>query len=114
MKKTKTPTPNRAVKWRPCVIRWRNNIFDEFVIEPHDAALVDAMADTLEEYHRLGDELEAAGSRTYNFGGQIRIRPEVAAMDKARVTFARLRRELCLPSEEPEPSRVPRMNGARK
>ena len=87
---------------------------EEFGLDMSEQRVLEAMADTWLEMIGLRAALKAAGSYTFaDRFGSPKERPELAALNRCRITFARLRRELCLPISDPNDSpRLPRQNGA--
>jgi hypothetical protein len=88
---------------------WFSYYVDEFDMDPAEAVILEMMGDCLREYQGLRFEL--ASAKTYTFvdrHGSPKLRPQLSAMNTCRISYARLRRELNLPIEEPDEVRLPR------
>ena len=90
--------------------RWFDYYLREFDMDPSEQRILEMMADCWAEYLGLRKALTIAKSHTYvDRHGAPKERPELGAMNRCRITFARLRRELNLPINEPEEdTRIPR------
>lgn len=109
-KKPDKPTPPQH--FSPEMKAWWTFYVSEFELDPSEQQVLEAMGDVWLEYLGLRDSLKAAASFTFlDRFGCPRERPELNAMNRCRVTYARLRRELRLPIEEPQDARLPRPNG---
>jgi hypothetical protein len=112
MTKTTEP-PKPPAHFDAAMQAWWSHYVSEFTLDPSERQVLEAMGDCWREYIGLRTALAAVGSYTFldRFAAP-RERPELGAMNRCRITYARLRRELRLPIEEPEDSRLPRTNGA--
>ena len=78
-------------------------------MDPADRCILEMMGDTWHEYQGLRTELAEAKTYTYiDRHGAPKAMPQLAAMNTLKITYARLRRELNLPIDEPDESRIPR------
>jgi|HubBroStandDraft_6_1064221.scaffolds.fasta_scaffold924895_2 hypothetical protein len=94
--------------------RWWDSHVEEFALDGSELQVLEAMGDCWLDYVGLRKALRDAKEFTFvDRHGSPKERPELGAMNRCRVTFARLRRELSLPIEEPGNPRMPRTNGRR-
>jgi len=88
---------------------WFEFYTDEFEMAPADRVILEMMGDSWLEYRGLRLELAKAGSFTFtDRHGSPKPMPHLAAMNSLKVIYARLLRELNLPVDEPDESRIPR------
>ena len=87
-----------------------NSVNETFDLEPHDLALLTALAETLDRKNQAEKDLREYGSITFtNRHGELKPHPAIAVVRDCNVLMARLRRELCLSEDEPSGSRPPPM-----
>jgi phage terminase small subunit len=107
----KPPTPRAPAHLDVATRRWWVQVCADFVLEPHHLRLLTLAGETWDTNVKAEAALREHGLTHTDRYGQARARPEVAVARDAKVTFARLMRELQLDVAPPEESRLPRRPG---
>ena len=79
---------------------WARNILDRYLIEPEDFAVLILIAEAWDDAEKNRKALAKHGTVYLDRFGSPRSRPEVAQLRDARLTFARLMKQLGLGDEE--------------
>jgi P27 family predicted phage terminase small subunit len=99
----------------PVMTQWWRQVTASYVLEPHHAHLLQLACESFDEAQRARAALEREGFTIPNAQGAPRSNPAVAAANNARVTFARLLRELDLDfAQAPASSRPPALGSSRR
>lgn len=90
---------------------WFSSVAATFRLEPHHVRLLTLAAESWDEGETARKAVAEHGITFVDRYGQPRERPEVGTGRQARITFARLLRELALDISPPVESRPPRTGG---
>ncbi|MBJ7402960.1 MAG: hypothetical protein JHD07_06515 [Bradyrhizobium sp.] len=89
--------------------KWWKNVVEDFDLEPHHLRLLQLAAEAWDQAQTAREVLDRDGQTFLDRFGQPKERPEVGILQNARISFARLLRELALDGVEgPEAPRAPR------
>ena len=99
---------NRATK------RWWRKTVSDFVFEDHHLKLLRLAAEAWDQGQQAREILKTEGLTFLDRFDQPKTRPEVAIERDARLSFARLLRELNLDLDEPETPRPPSRPGSQR
>lgn len=81
----------------------------DFELEPHHLRLLQLAAEAWDQAQTAREVLDRDGQTFFDRFGQPKERPEVGILQNARISFARLLRELALDGvDAPEAPRAPR------
>lgn len=109
MPKTRLPQPPEHLE--PDTAAWWASVVARYVLQEHHLRLLTAAAECWDRAQQARAVLETQGLTFDDRFGSPHPRPEVKIENTAKVTFARLLRELCLDLEPPSETRPPRRGG---
>lgn len=102
-----TPKPPSHLK--PATRKWWASVVADFELEPHHLRLLQLAAEAWDQAQTAREVLYRDGQTFLDRFGQPKERPEVGILQNARISFARLLRELALDGVDgPEAPRAPR------
>lgn len=88
---------------RPETQAWWQAIYDKYDLDDHHLQMLTLAGEELDAAARAQADLDAAGSDyVQSKGGRLMPHPAVKARRDAKITFARLMRELGLKAPEPD------------
>lgn len=101
---------------RPETANWWKTVVEEFDLEPHHLRLLRLACEAWDRGQEAREAIVEHGSVFVDRFGQPRARPEIAIERDARISFARLMRELALDVDGPdEAGRPPQIgNGGKR
>jgi phage terminase small subunit len=105
--------PSAPRHLRPPTRAWFAQVCTEFVLEPHHLRLLQLACESWDRAEQAKEALKKNGLTFVDRFSQPHARPEVAIERDARISFARLLRELALDIAPPD-SRPPRRGGQRR
>jgi P27 family predicted phage terminase small subunit len=91
---------------------WWREVVSGFELESHHLHLLRLAAEAWDRGQEAREILAKEGLTYEDRFGQPRSRPEVAIERDARISFARLLRELALDVDPPKETRLPRLLGS--
>ena len=94
--------------------RWFKDIAASYELQSHHLRLLEMAAQSWDEYETARAAVAEHGLTYVDRYGQSKERPEVGTARQARISFARLLRELALDVEPPPETRPPRLGGHRQ
>lgn len=102
-----SPKPPSHLK--PATRKWWASVVADFELEPHHLRLLQLAAEAWDQAQTAREVLDRDGQTFLDRFGQPKERPEVGILQNARISFARLLRELALDGVDgPEAPRAPR------
>ena len=108
MVNAKKPLPPKHL--RAATQRWWSDVVSDWTLEQHHVRLLTLLAESWDRSEQAREAIVADGLTTMDRFGQVRIHPAVNVERDAKITFARLLRELDLDIDGPtESSRRPAM-----
>ena len=93
--------------------RWYEQVTRDFELEPHHTRLLEMAAQSWDLYEAARKAISKNGLTIVDRYGQRKSAPEVDICRQAKISFARLIRELALDDAPPPPTRPPRTGGQR-
>jgi len=105
-------TPRAPAHLRPSTRKWWRTTAEDYQLEPHHLKVLTLAAEALDRCEEAREAITAAGGPfTKDRFGQPRAHPAVSVERDARLSFARLLRELGLDDYEPPAPRPKRIGG---
>lgn len=94
---------------RPATKKWFKSVLEEFELDGHHVRLLTLAAEAWDQAQTAREVLDRDGQTFLDRFGQPKERPEVGILQNARISFARLIRELALDGDTtPDAPRMPR------
>ena len=103
--------PRAPAHLRPETRAWWRQVVSEYELEPHHLRLLTLAAEAWDRGQQAREVLAAEGIVIIDRLKELRPHPAVAIERDARLSFARLLRELALDVDEPPDTRPPRLPG---
>jgi hypothetical protein len=101
-----TSVPNHL---RASTRKWFRTVLDDYELDGHHIRLLTLAAESWDQAQTAREVLDRNGQTFLDRFGQPKERPEVGILQNARISFARLIRELALDGVDgPEAPRAPR------
>jgi len=102
-------SPKTPPHLRPETQKWFKSVLADFDLDGHHVRLLTLAAEALDQAKTAREVLDRDGQTYTDRFGQPKARPEVDILQNARISFARLIRELALDGvDAPEAPRGPR------
>jgi phage terminase small subunit len=113
MKKHGPSRPKPPARLSAATKKWWRELVNIFEFEAHHLRLLQAAAESWDTAAAAQAIIDKEGLTFTDRWGQPKPRPEVAIANNARITFARMTRELALDVGTPDDSRPPRLGGTK-
>lgn len=102
------PTIRPPLHLKTATKKWWKKVVETYELEEHHVRLLTLAAEAWDRGDQARETLATKGLTFEDRFGQPKSRPEVAVERDSRLAFARLLRELCLDTDEPDAPRIPR------
>jgi P27 family predicted phage terminase small subunit len=111
-RRAKYPEPPPHLE--PATAAWWRAVVRDYDLPDHDLMLLQAAAESWDRMQQAREEIARDGLTVKTAQGGLKPHPAVGIERDAKVTFARLIRELALDSEPAPEIRLPRPRGTRR
>lgn len=101
-------TPKAPAHLRAATRKWFKTVLSDYDLDGHHVRLLTLAAEAWDQAQTAREVLDREGQTFIDRWGQPKERPECGILQSARISFARLIRELALDVEAPEAPRAPR------
>lgn len=101
-------TPKPPAHLRAATRKWFKTVLADYDLDGHHVRLLTLAAEAWDQAQTAREVLDREGQTFIDRWGQPKERPECGILQNARISFARLIRELSLDVEAPEAPRAPR------
>ena len=98
-------TPKPPAHLRAATKRWFKSVIGDFTLEGHHVRLLTLACEAWDQAQTAREVLDSDGQTFLDRFGQPKARPEVGILQNARISFARLLRELAIDVDAPAESR---------